>query len=76
MIDEDERAFNEVEAKMNVGARIQRFHDLLWETLNEIKEWETADGAEEALKRAKEDLLYDLLDSYGDLFDKIIAWKR
>ena len=64
---------NMVVHAMQIGAKIQRFQDILLEYQNEFKGWDPEDEQEKALKEAKEVLIFALMDEYGVLFDNILA---
>ena len=69
----DEGILNPVEAQMRVGAKIQKFYDVLQEYRIELKSWTPEDETEERIKKGKENMLFSLMDEYFELFDSIIA---
>lgn len=71
----EEDNLNTTETHMQLGAKIQRFYDILREHCDHLQEWipDPEDEHEASLKRVREDLVYDLLDRYSDIFDKILT---
>ena len=69
----EEVILNPTEAQMRVGAKIQKFYDVLQEQRVELKSWVPEDEIEERIKRVKEDFIFSLMHEYFELFDSIIV---
>ena len=69
----DDEILNSVDAQMRVGAKIQKFYDILQEYRVDLKSWTPENEFEECAKRAKEEMLFSIMDEYFDIFDSIIA---
>jgi len=69
---EDEN-LNSVEAQMRIGAKIQRFYDVLREYRADFDNWNPEDERESEEKRKREELIFSLMDEYALLFENILA---
>lgn len=69
---EDEN-LNLVEAQMRIGAKIQRYYDILREYRADFDNWKTETEEEAEEKRKREELIFSLMDEYLLLFENILA---
>lgn len=69
---EDEN-LNLVEAQMRIGAKIQRFYDILREYRADFENWKAESEEEVDEKKAREEMIFSLLDEYLLLFENILA---
>lgn len=69
---EDEN-LNPTEAQVRIGAKIQRFYDILREYRASLNEWNAQDEAESEEKKAREELIFSLMDEYLLLFESILS---
>jgi len=69
----EDESLNSVEAQMRIGAKIQRFYDILREYRADFDNWNPENEEEAEEKRKREELIFSLMDEYALLFENILA---
>lgn len=70
---EDYEVTNTVEAQLKIGAKIQKFYDIMEKYRVELQDWKTEDKNELTERDSKVELLYHLKDTYILIFQDIVV---